>query len=612
MPISPLYVPEAGNLPGYTPSDVLNDDTFYYNGIIHRDNSKYEVTTMRTTGTSFIGFQLMEGMEWRSEFSADIVTGKDDQWYSPLTARGFASAANGGFASMAWQQTASYRTSHYLNFNTNLSPDQTLDVTVGGDYQYNDYTYTYTSASGFPNDSFQRLTSAANVLDGTTTGSEYSFLSYFARANYSLNDRYLISASGRLDGSSRFGSENRYGFFPAVSAGWIVTEESFADSFSSVLNYLKARASFGITGNAAIGNFGSRGLWGGTSYGGFSGIAPSQIPNPNLTWETTNQFNIGFDFGFLNNRISGEVDYYVKNTDDLLLNVQIPSTSGFTTSLQNVGSMENKGWELVLNTINVQGPLTWTSNFNISNNQNTVTNLDGQVLTGGLVSRALEGESIGVFFAPEFAGVDPENGNALFNIYNDEACTDFSETTTNYNAATRCVIGNPNPDFVGGLGNQITYRGLSLSVLFQFVYGNDGYIGGHGRWSRGNGIFEDNSTRDQLNSWTPENTETNVPQARFLSANGNQHSSRYISDASYMRLKNVTLGYEVPRSYLNNTGLTKVRLYATGVNLLTWTNYEGWDPEMNTDFLAGNISLGTDFYTAPQARTITFGVDIGF
>ena len=143
-----------------------------------------------------------------------------------------------------------------------------------------------------------------------------------------------------------------------------------------------------------------------------------------------------------------------------------------------------------------------------------------------------------------------------------------------------------------GLGNQITYRGLSLSVLFQFVYGNDGYIGGHGRWSRGNGIFEDNSTRDQLNSWTPENTETNVPQARFLSANGNQHSSRYISDASYMRLKNVTLGYEVPRSYLNNTGLTKVRLYATGVNLLTWTNYEGWDPEMNTDFLAGNISLG--------------------
>ena len=415
-----------------------------------------------------------------------------------------------------------------------------------------------------------------------------------------------------MDGSSRFGSDNRYGFFPAVSAGWILTEESFAESFNNVLPYLKLRASAGITGNAAIGNFGSRGLWGGSNYGGFSGIVPSQIPNPNLTWETTTQYNVGFDFGLFNNRISGEFDYYVKNTDDLLLNVQIPATSGFNTSLQNVGSMENTGWELVLNTINVQGPLSWTSSFNISSNKNTVTNLDGQVLTGGLISRALEGHSIGVFFAPEFAGVDPANGNALFNVYSDDDCREFVETTRFYNSATQCVIGNPNPKFIGGLGNTVSYRGFELNVLFQFVYGNDGYIGGHGRWSRGNGIFEDNSTRDQLNSWTPDNPNTNIPEARYIVANGNQHSSRYISDASYLRLKNVTLGYQVPRSMLAGTGLNTVRLYATGVNLLTWTNYKGWDPEMNTDFLAGNISLGTDFYTAPQARTISFGIDIGF
>ena len=614
MPISPLYTPDPAGLPGYTPTDVLNNDTFYYNGVIHRDNTKYEVTTMRTTGTSFLAYNVMPGLEWRSEFSADIITGKDDQWYSPLTAAGFASAANGGFASMAWQQTASYRTAHYLSYRGNISEDQTLDVTLGGDYQYNDYNYTYTSGSGFPNDSFQRLTSAANVLSGTTTGSEYSFLSYFARANYSFRDRYLVSASGRVDGSSRFGIDNRYGFFPAMSVGWILTEESFAESFNQILPYLKLRASFGITGNAGIGNFGSRGLWGGTSYGGISGIAPSQIPNPNLTWETTNQFNIGFDFGILNNRISGEFDYYVKNTDDLLLNVQIPATSGFTTSLQNVGSMENKGWELVLNTINAQGPLSWTSSINLSSNKNTVTNLDGQVITAGLasISRAIEGQSIGVFFAPEYAGVDPTNGNALFNVYSDDTCSEFVETTRLYNSATPCVIGNPNPKLIGGLGNTLTYNGFELNVLFQFVYGNDAYIGGHGRWSRGNGIFEDNSMRDQLNSWTPENTNTNIPEARYIVSNGNQHSSRYISDASYLRLKNVTLGYQVPRSMLTTTGLNSVRLYATGVNLLTWTKYKGWDPEMNTDFLAGNISLGTDFYTAPQARTISFGVDIGF
>jgi TonB-dependent starch-binding outer membrane protein SusC len=615
MPISPLFYPDPSALPNYVPSDELNNDTFYYNGVIHRDFSKYNVTTMRTTGNTYLAHRVMPGMEWRSEFAADIVTGKDDQWYSPRTAVGFATAANGGFASMAWQQTASYSTSHFMSYNTNLGADQSINATAGFSYQYNDYNYTYTSGSGFPNDSFQRLTSAANVLAGSTTGSEYSFLSYFARANYMLRDRYLVSLSGRMDGSSRFGKDNRYGFFPAVSVGWIMTDENFAESFNNILPYLKWRASYGITGNAAISNFGSLGLWGGTSYGGLSGINPSQIPNPNLTWETTKQFNIGFDFGLLNNRITGEFDYYVKDTEDLLLSVQIPSSSGFGTTLRNVGNMENKGWELVINTFNVTGPLSWSSNFNIAANQNTVTNLDGQIITAGLagLNRAMEGYSIGVFYAPKFYGVNPENGTALFSIYEDEeTCKDFKETTTSYNAATRCVIGNPNPKFVGGLGNTVTFRGFELNVLFQFVYGNDAYIGGHGRWSRGNGIFEDNSMRDQLNSWTPQNRNTNVPEARYIVTNGNQHSSRYISDGSYLRLKNVTLGYNVPRSMLNQTGLTKMRLYATGVNLWTLTNYKGWDPEMNTDFLAGNISQGMDFYTAPQARTITFGVDIGF
>jgi len=614
MPVSPIFLPDPSGFATntYIPTKEYNDDTYYYNGLIHKDFSKYHVTTMRTTGNAYAAYRILPMLEWRSEFSADIVTGKDDQWYSPLTARGFASAANGGFASIAWQQTASYNTSHFVNLNTNLGLDQTLDATVGMNYQYNDYNYAYASGSGFPNDSFQRLTSAANKLDATTNGSEYSFLSYFARANYTMRDRYLASFSARVDGSSRFGADNRYGFFPAASIGWIVTEESFAQAFNQYVPYFKLRLSRGITGNAAISNFGSLGLWGGGSYGGQSAINPSQIPNPNLTWETTVQTDFGFDFGLLNNRITGEFDYYVKNTSDLLLSVQIPATSGFNTSLRNVGDMENKGWELGINTFNFTGDFRWTTNFNIARNDNKVVNLDGQVLTGGIISRALEGQPLGVFFAPVFAGVDPANGNALFNIYTDGDCKEVSSTTTVYNSATNCVIGNPNPKFIGGIGNNFSYKGFELNVLLQFVNGNDAYIGGHGRWSRGNGIFEDNSTRDQLNSWTPTNTNTNIPEARYTLANGNQHSSRYISDASYMRLKNVTLGYTVPRSRLAGTGFTKMRLYATGVNLLTWTKYKGWDPEMNTDYLASNISLGTDFYTAPQAKTFTFGIDVGF
>jgi len=623
MPISPVFYPEGYGpdpagveywkpLSAYTPSSEYNNDTYYYNGVIHKDYSKYYVTTNRTTANAYAVYKFDPTLELRSEFSTDLMTGKDDQWYSPKTSVGFASAANGGFASIAWQQTASYATSHYLSYSGNVGQDHSISATAGMTYQYNDYNYAYSSASGFPNDSFRRLTSASTVLAGTTTGSEYSFLSYFARGNYSFKNRYLLSLSGRVDGSSRFGKDNQYGFFPAASMGWVVSEESFAESFANILPYLKVRASYGLTGNAGIGNFGSLGLWGGTSYGGQSGIAPSQIPNPNLTWETTQQINVGLDFGILDNRITGEIDYYIKKTEDLLLSVQIPSTSGFSSSLQNVGNMENKGWEVVINSYNLSGALQWNTNLNVSFNQNKVTNLQGQVITGGFINRAVEGQPIGVFFAPVFAGVDPNNGDALFNIYEDKECKTFKSTTTNYNSASQCVIGDPNPDYIGGLTNTVSYKGVELSVLFQFVQGNDGFIGGHGRWSRGNGVYEDNSVTDQLKSWTKENPNTNVPEARYLITNGNQYSSRYISDASYLRLKNTTLSYNVPRNLISSLGFTKVRVFATGVNLLTWTKFNGWDPEMNTDYLASNISLGNDFYTAPQSRTLTFGVDIGF
>lgn len=611
-PISPLYYPEPSALPNYVPSNELNNDTYYANGILHAENTKWQVTTMRTTGSAYAAYRVIPSLQFRSEFSADVMTGNDDYWHSAKSARTLSLAAGGGYGESIWQQTASYVTNQYFNYETNLREGHNLTADLGMTYQYNDYVTTTATGQGFPNDSFQRLTSAATKLNASSNGSEYSFLSYFARANYNINDKYLVSLSGRVDGSSRFGADNRYGFFPAGSVGWIITEESFVEDLLEYVPYFKLRASYGLTGNAAISNFGSLGLWGGTAYGNQSGIAPTQIPNTNLTWETTKQFDIGFDFGLLNNRITGEFDYYVKNTEDLLLSVQIPSTSGFSTSLQNVGNLENIGWEFAINTFNLTGDLRWNSTFNISSNRNKITNLDEQVLTGGFINRALEGQPIGVFFAPEFAGVDPSNGDALFNIYNDEDCKDFASTTTNFNLATSCVVGDPNPKFIGGFGNTITYRGFELNVLFQFVQGNDLFIGGHGRWSRGNGIFEDNSVRDQLKSWTPQNPNTNVPEARYLLANGNQHSSRYISDGSYVRLKNVTLGYALPANMLRNTGLTKMRVYATGVNLMTWTKYEGWDPEMNTDFLAGNIGLGNDFYTAPQARTITFGIDIGF
>jgi len=213
----------------------------------------------------------------------------------------------------------------------------------------------------------------------------------------------------------------------------------------------------------------------------------------------------------------------------------------------------------------------------------------------------------------EYAGVDPDNGDALYYLHSSDGKDYDAGTTNDYSAANNVVIGDPNPDFVGGLGNRFSYKNFDLNVLMQFVSGNDVYNGG-GRYQSANGDFFDNQTRDQLNAWQEPGDITDVPENRLYLANGSNPSSRYISDASYLRLKNVVLGYTLPQSALDRMGLQRVRLYVTGVNLLTFTDYKGWDPEVNTDLYdnSNNLNIGNDFYSAPQARTISFGVNIGF
>jgi outer membrane receptor protein involved in Fe transport len=249
---------------------------------------------------------------------------------------------------------------------------------------FQEYSNNAVSTEGrnFPSDNFRRIASAAQITAGSTTWTGYNFLSYLSRVNYKLLDRYLLTASVRTDGSSRFGANRRYGTFPAASVGWIISEEGFLNQ-SPFLSFLKTRVSYGLTGNAEIGNFLSRGLYNAIFYANQAGIAPSSLPSPNLTWETTRSFNVGLDFGFWDNRISGGVDYYVRNTTDLLLAAPLPATSGFTTNTRNVGSLQNKGIELVLNTDNIRGDFSWTTSFNIARNQNLVTELSGDPIFAG-------------------------------------------------------------------------------------------------------------------------------------------------------------------------------------------------------------------------------------
>jgi hypothetical protein len=276
--------------------------------------------------------------------------------------------------------------------------------------------------------------------------------------------------------------------------------------------------------------------------------------------------------------------------------------------------MQNKGFEIVLNTINVNSrDFRWTSNFNFSRNFNKVTKLDGSTDTlpgndGRYMNSLIVGQPIGVFYGPKYAGVDPSNGDGLYYL------ADGKTTTTDYNSAGNFIVGDPNPDFFYGFNNTFSYKGIELNVLLQGVHGNQ-IINGAGAFMSANGDWLDNQTRDQLARWQKPGDVTMVPQARLnLSGtipNAVGGSSRYIEDGSYLRLKTVSLGYNVPEQIIRKFKLTTLRVYVLGQNLATWTNYTGWDPEVNTDYRSGNRNQGGDFYSAPQIKTVTFGINIG-
>ncbi|PKD42732.1 SusC/RagA family TonB-linked outer membrane protein [Rhodohalobacter barkolensis] len=608
-PISPAYTPQFdnGNLAGF--SDDPNEETLYYNFLRHVRGVDNNQTIFRNVGNLYADYTILPNLQFRSELGLDLMFQNEDYYADRTTNAGENTA---GYGDSRIVNIVNYTTNNYLTWDTQFAEDHKLTAVAGMSYQSSDRYLTFVSGTNYPTDSFTKIASAADITGGSSSLTVFRFLSYFSRTNYTFKDRYLLSASARVDGSSRFGENERYGFFPSLSAGWIVSREEFMSDVD-FLSFLKLRASYGLTGNANVGNFPSRGLFSATGYSGTSGMVPSQLPNPDLKWEQTAQYNFGLDFELVGDRISGEIDYYIKKTDDLLLNVNVPSTSGFTSQLRNVGELENKGFEFVVNTHNLVGEFQWTSNFNIAFNENKITDLGGQIITGGFLNRAVEGEPIAVMWGKEYAGVDPDNGDALYYLHSDDGKDYDAGTTNSYSEANDVVIGDPNPDFVGGLGNRFSYKNFDLNVLLQFVYGNDIYNGG-GRYQSANGDFFDNQTKDQLNRWQEPGDITDVPEARLFGGNGSNPSSRYIHDASYLRLKNVVLGYTLPQSALDRMGLRRVRLYVSGVNLLTFTDYPGWDPEVNTDLYSqsNNLNIGNEFYSVPQARTISFGVNIGF
>jgi TonB-linked SusC/RagA family outer membrane protein len=543
----------------------------------------------------------------------DIINQNDDRFFGSRTITG---QGTNGEGSSRWARILNYNTNNYFTYTDTFAERHQFEAVGGMAFQKTEDDYTRVDGQEFPLDELRTLESAAEIVEGTSEFTHHSFLSYFSRINYKLDNKYLMTLSARYDASSRFGRNNQWGFYPAASLGWVVTEESFLTGKEGI-SLLKIRASYGLTGNADIGDFDHLGLFGPVSYGLQPGLQPTQIPNPNLTWETTAQFNVGVEFGLFNDRLTGELDYYDKQTSDLLLLVPVPGTTGFATQRQNIGKMQNYGFEVVLNSANyADQDFSWNTSLNFARNINRVRELsEGQNSIPPSSSRFLNGifigESIGVFYGPRYAGVDPANGDALY--YTDE---DLSETTNDYNEAARMVVGDPNPDFIAGITNNISYKNLQLSFLFQGVFGNDIYEGGAGFYAA-NGDWFDNSTAAQFDRWQNPGDITDIPQARLGECNGCNASSRFISDGSYVRLKTLSLGYNLPSTVLERMKISSARIYLMAQNLLTFTNYMGWDPEVNADYLGAttsdaNVFQGNDFYTAPQAKTFSLGINVGF
>ena len=584
----------------------------YSNPAAVAEYNSLDVRTLRALGNLEARYTVIPRLTLTGRAGADVYGLDELRWRSPKVDRAVGGPGVGGEGASGHTTANRYVLEGFGNLEVIDREQQQLSVVAGSSVEYNGSELSYVSGQGFPNgfDTYVRNAATVNDRDGSVT--ENNLVSFFSRANYSLLDRYLVSASVRADGSSRFGTDNRYGIFPAVSVGWTLTEEGFAAPLARLAS-LKLRGSYGTTGNQGIGDFASRALAAGSAaYGPAAGLAGSQIGNPGLRWEQTRETDLGVDVSVLDGRVGLIADWYNRNTTDLLVQRPVPATSGYTTVWDNVGSIRNRGVDLGLRTVNVASRSArgfgWTTDLNVTWNRNKVTELyDGQPITATVSSRvtsvAAVGQPLGTFYLFKFLRVDPQTGNALY------AKADGSETLAP-TSGDLTFVGNPQPNYYGGLTNTITAGGFDLRGFLQFsqggqvlnlmrIFADDG----------GNGL--DNKMSHVLGRWRTPGDITDVP--RMGSTSGARLlSSRFVEDGSFVRLGEVTLGYALPSRLAASIRADNARIYVSGRNLHTWTDYSGYNPDVNSSGANANTVMGVDYYAYPLSRTITAGITAGW
>ena len=488
---------------------------------------------------------------------------------------------------------------------------------AGSSWTNSRWSQNYINGSHYANDDIKTLNGANKIswTDTGSNGSEWAILSYFGRLQYNYNDTYLFTANMRADGSSKLAPGHRWGYFPSFSVAWRVSQEKFMKNVTWV-DDLKLRGGWGQTGNqSGLGDYSYLALykinriqWFGTS--GDANAVPTRtksiLSNPELTWETTSQTNIGLDLTLLNNRLTFYVDYYYKLTHDLLMNMTLPTGSAEANTMAfNGGEIENRGWELAVSSKNLVGKLTWDTDFNISFNRNKLKSLKltkvypAAITTDHVhdyVVRNMPGRPLGSFYGYIADGVNKETGELNYRDVNDDGIVSANDRT---------YIGDPNPDFTFGMTNTFSWKGLNLSILLQGSYGNDIY-----NVSRmdSEGMFDGrNQSTTVLRRWRIPGQITDVPKANFDQRN----STYYLEDGSYLRVKGITLSYDIPALSLRKIHLTKLMPYISFSNLLTWTNYSGRDPEVNQYGDSGTVQ-GLDWGTYPLSRSFVMGLKVEF
>ena len=625
------------------------DGTFTTNDAIGDElDNPYAVATERDDETTLTDFRanvygeysILENLRFKSTFGLSSEN-ETRGIYQPSTLQVTASAVNGR-ASVSDAQRTSFLSENYLTYDTRVGNG---DLTLLGGYSYQKNTIEAFSAAGtgFLSDafSFRALGTATGLLQPNSAFSEVEILSQFGRVNYDFDNRLLLTATIRRDGASNFAANNKFAIFPSAAVAWKVFNDDYLTNSNSISN-LKVRLSYGVTGNPSISPYQSlsrfASLFASRNGETVFAITPDQPANPDLRWESSFQTNFGIDLGLINNRVNVTFDLYNIDTRDLILgNNGIPEYFGFSNDeiLTNLGEINNRGVELSINTRNVvQGDFTWSTDFNISANRNEVTALINDAdLFGNAAPSYFSvdrtyvlrvGEAVGLFWGFDYAGVyqggDFPAGTATFEggvagdpLFFDQPDAETGELDGEITEADRTIIGDPNPDFDWGLNNSFTYKSFDLNIFFQGSQGGDIFNLNNVQLTNGDA----NTTRDNFNNaWTPSNTDTNVP--RVGNNSNREISSRFVEDGSYVRLKNVAIGYNFPSSVNDKIGVGGIRLSVSAQNLLTFTDYSGLDPEVNffgasgTNNTSQNTVRGHDFGNYPTLRSWNINLNVKF